>query len=542
MDKIDFDRMSKITGIYLDYKLVFGRKPTEEEIINEIKTIEIDFALEILSKFSFWDNDEQRAKIIKVFPEVDKNISNEYSGVKTYLFDQSNLRYSIKMFLKYGRNKEDINDDKYCRKQVEQKIFICVLKINTLLNKSILSEQSNEKMLQKVWLIDRKMDLTVALNRQHEIYEKIARNFNNDNKEYIDIHKIFEDYYGYTINQYKTLVMIIYLNLENRKNNSSDKILFRFNLDRLKLNDIQKNQYKIILDELTAENTYLKKWAIESLDNFYDSEYIITKPLYFDGDSYIVFSLSLLEKAIFEGLWFKLLECCKDNNKNFMGFYGRLFEKYINNILKNSIKNTKIKDYKFIQEFKFGHDNLDSSDAYIMIGKSLLIFEAKAGKITRETKTNADDKITNKDFEKLAIKPIIQANQTFKEIIRQNPIIFKKVKKVYIFAISSQTFPRIESLFDKLNLEVNNLHEKIKYFDFIGLNDLEAICSLIENKDITIFKFIDERNKYSKYIPLENYFAIKYGVIPYTNLFKTNINDVFNISEILIRENQESVK
>lgn len=299
-----------------------------------------------------------------------------------------------------------------------------------------------------------------------------------------------------------------------------------------------KEKYKKILDDLTISVDDLKKWALSSVDNFYDAEGLISKPFFFYDNHYVVFSLPFLEAAMFDGLWFKLLICCKKYKKDFPGFYGRLFEKYVNNMLESTIRGNSKLPYKFIKEFKFGHDNLDSSDAYVKIGKSLLIIEAKGGKIRKETKVNADKKSTMEDFNKYAINPILQANEAYEKIIKDKPKIFGDVKKIYILSVFSQRFPKIPLYDDHFQMELSKLNPKVKYCDYISLSDLETLCSHMENQKQTIFNFIENRNNYSKYITLEHYYGIIYGQITRPKLMAINFRE--NADSIILHlRNQE---
>lgn len=56
-----------------------------------------------------------------------------------------------------------------------------------------------------------------------------------------------------------------------------------------------------------------------------------------------------------------------------MAFFGRLFEKYIQNLTQEATKGS----YSYIEEFAYGKNNKKSSDAYIRKDNDLLVIEAE---------------------------------------------------------------------------------------------------------------------------------------------------------------------
>ena len=124
------------------------------------------------------------------------------------------------------------------------------------------------------------------------------------------------------------------------------------------------------------------------------------------------------------------------------------------------------------------------------MGKTLLIIECKGGRIRKETKVTADPNISTKDFEKYVMRPIKQANDAYEEILKDSEI-FKDVNKVYILSVSLQSFPRIPKYHELLSREefINSLHPTVKFFDYIGLSELELIAYIIETRKNQFLKF-----------------------------------------------------
>ncbi|MEY9979119.1 hypothetical protein [Lysinibacillus sp. RC79] len=518
----EFRKTSKVMGSYLSYEQIFPYKPSFQEVIEDIQKIEIEKALTIISKFSLYD-EELRKNQVQQLKEYFLYMEDIKSIDSIYLFDFINLNYAIKMYLAFGtKNPNSRFENKFSD---TYNVLLTVLKITSLINDKVDTDEGLQNTLLKTWLANRTEDITRVVSRQHEIYEKIFIDFDQNDPEYIDIYNLFEEFYGYSIKDYISVLFPIHARLKA----TEKEVLLSNNLvgilESYYESTSMKGKYKKVLDDLTVNVDELRGWALSNIDNFYDAEGLISKPFFYYNNHYVLFSLPFLEAAMFDGLWFKLLNCCKRRNRDFPSFYGRLFEKYVNNILENSVKKHSKLPYEFIKEFKFGHDNLDSSDAYVKIGKSLLIVEAKGGKIRRETKVNADEKSTNEDFKKYAINPILQANEAYEKIIKDKPGYFGDINKIYIISVFTQRFPKVPFYENKFKEELGKLNSKVKFCDYISLSDLEVLCSHIENQKKTIFNFMDQRNNYYKFLSLEHFYGITYGLITRSKLATSNFRE-----------------
>lgn len=193
----------------------------------------------------------------------------------------------------------------------------------------------------------------------------------------------------------------------------------------------------------------------------------------------------------------------------------------------NSAK--KITNYEFIDEFLYGKENKRSPDSHVLLGRTLLIFECKGGRIRKETKISAEPEFSKKDFEKYAIEPIKQANKAYTNILSKKPSIFKNVNKVIILSVSLQSFPKIPKFNDLIADLKGNLHPHIKEIDYIGLYDLELLAYLISHHDITVYKFIKNKKVLDDFIPYRNYYYDKYGGIKRPDLLNEKYMECTNI-------------
>ncbi|MED3648669.1 hypothetical protein P4475_18025, partial [Halalkalibacterium halodurans] len=488
MDK-DFARLNHVIKSYLTYSEIFGTIASVEEIQSDLRKISLDKALVILSQLSMLDEGSMEELKVKLLPFIkDTQYINSYVP-----FEINNILYTMKWFIAYGTfspyyNFDNDFDDVF-------NVFLIVLKVSDHMERYIDETEDVEDTVLKSSLFLRGTDIDRSLLRQHIMFQEIARKsqFFNE-KDYIDIHSSFEATYGYTIQEYVSVLMglnrdcISKISLEKIRRGASWGITPE---KYFEITTIKEEAVKIC-DELSIEPLHLRGWARETIKNPYDYERMLAKPVLRIGSNYIVSSPSYMNALVFEGLFYKIARCFKGNI--FFEFYGKLFEKYVAELIQSSVKNSKISSYHYIGEFYYGKDNKASSDSYVKLGKSLLILECKGGRISKNTKIDADEAATLEDFQKYVMKPLKQANDTYEKILKINPKQFQGVKKVFLNAISSHSFPRVpryEKLLEDEEFK-NKLHDHIKYYDYLGIYDIEILAYVIENFDISVFSFLNE--------------------------------------------------
>lgn len=510
---------------YLTYSQIFGMKPSVDEIIEDIKAIDLNTALIILSQFSVL-SDNGKSNLynkIKGFI-IDRDMIED-----TEVYDLSNLMYAIKWFLAYGESTSTSTYDKPFAPFFH--VFLTLLKITEYMVDKIDSMDQVEDLILKSSLFNRSKEIDKALIRQEVMFNMLAEDVGlYPEKEYIDIKNIFQSHYGYMMEEYVAVLFslnypcIKELELEHIVNSVDWGIDLNTYLNKM---EIEETGLKII-EEISAEAHSLKKWAADTIENPFDYECILSTPMFKVGNKIYPFSPGYMSTIIFDGLCFKFNQCCSAQKKSFFNFFGRIFENYVSKNLECATASSKVSAYKFIDEFKFGKQNKDSSDAYILLGKTLLIIECKGGRIRKETKVEADPNIANEDFKKYVMKPIKQANDAYVEILKESNI-FNDVNKVYILSVSLQSFPRIPKYHGLMHQEdfINSLHPTVKFYDYIGLSDLELIAHIIETKNKSIFKFLKTKKENFDYVPYPNYTYQKYGVINRTDFHSKELSKAF---------------
>ncbi|MED3575977.1 hypothetical protein [Cytobacillus praedii] len=533
-----FSKLHKHMRAYLTYSQLTGQKASKEEIIKEIQSIHLDDALLILAKFTIVD--EQSKSFI--FKELKSELKDKQMAEYTDLFDLSNILYSIKWFLAYGTRNPFFNYAKPYPNYIH--ILLTILKISDYMVGIIDSSSDAEDLVIKSSLLLRSGEIDKAIIRQYVMFEKLAldKQFFEKN-EYIDIQKCFKDTFGYTISQYIStlfslnLPTVYKLNWQSFNKSASDWGISRH--DYFSKVGIKAISNQILGDLSVVPQTH-QKWALKTINNPYDYEELLSQPIFSYNNKLYPFSPAHINATIFDGLCFKLNICCSQKGKSFFPFFGRLFEKYISLVLGKAVDIAKISGYQYIPEFKYGKEHTDSSDSYVQIGSTLVIFEGKGGRIRKETKVKADPKYALEDFKKYVIKPILQANKSYTNILEKYPEKFKGIKKVIIISVSLQSFPKVPK-FHKLLFEKDfkkHLHPHVKTVDYIGLSDLELFALIINKENVTLPRFILAKQMFNDYIPYSNYYYEKFGVIKRTHYLDEVLKEAHNQIKITFSFNK----
>jgi len=530
-----FRRSSDVMGVFITYSDIFNRKPTVEEVIGDIRKIEIKKALTIISNYNLYTDKQKNELIKRLHPFIGTPFILE-NKIQAHVFDIINLTYSLKMFLAYGTEKPVNNFNN----SIDDfgNVLMTIFKISDLMEDSVDDDIQVQQTFQKLMLVNRDKSFLPTIARQQIFFNEIAKNRILFGSEFVDIHTYFEAEYGYTIQDYLSVLASVCANIESRTQGLDDKKLIGVSVDYFKTTKKQEIAQAIFSD-ITADLSVLKKQANQSLANIYDNEFLISKPFFEYDNHYVLFSPPLLNLGLFDSVCFKLQRICQKYKKDFFTFFGRLFEQYAEFILGNVTKKAKGISYEFIPEYKYTPGK-DSSDAYIRLGKNLLIIECKGGRITKEAKINADLTNTEDNFQKYVIKPIKQANEAFENILKLDPQKFSGVKKVYILSVTLQRFPKLPMYHERLQSELQGLHPTIVHYDYMSLLDLEVIIAYIEKQKKSVFKFIEDKKYYHEYLSYEHYYAKKYGEVPYLTMHKQQFFS--SIEKILENLNQNDIE
>jgi len=335
-----------------------------------------------------------------------------------------------------------------------------------------------------------------------------------DPVEYLDINQDFVNHYGYTIWQYAAVIFGLF-SFFIKKDRSIDLSAF------VKLQGLFKTtEIAEVADRITADLVMgldrAKEWAVETLDKEWDFVEIHRKPfLVMDGDAVIPLSLRMLYTRFFLTLKFKIQECypIEADRKKFLAFYGRLFEVYIEKLIENSMADNQ--SIKLYPEFEYA--GTKSPDMIVKFGaKSLLVIEAKAHHMRKDSIFEMNSGAIWNDVEKMIIEPTRQVRKRLSELLPPNPFIdLCKIQRVYVIVVNLSGIPLNPPLHTKIKEKLSNPEEaKIVGELHLSVDGFERVCGIIEHPKVgSIFNMLDRYLKES--IEVEDLFFIEHASTRY---------------------------
>jgi len=339
--------------------------------------------------------------------------------------------------------------------------------------------------------------------RSYYMLEKLSRDKSNFE---IDIQGEYRDYYGdfvkqykYTPTQYLSLLfweLSAYYPLKNALTYNS---IWR-NIETVYGKTAMIEVGKRVIKDLSQKPDYYKEWAKNTESEMWDFSLFSGCPFIIDyKGAYISISEHTLKNAFFEKLYWKIRDCYSENDSRAMSFYGRLFEKYIQDLTQEAA--AKVDTFDYISEFKYG--NKRSSDAYLRKGDKLLIVETKGYSILQSSL--AQNVNIEKNNEKLFIKPILQADERFDEIDQLGGY-FDGVSTAYILSVTMDSVNAVPAYLDTIygDIFAKKRSKKTKFFYNFNIEEYEMLMFLTEN-GIDIFEVLANYFECEHILPFSTY-------------------------------------
>ena len=254
-------------------------------------------------------------------------------------------------------------------------------------------------------------------------------------------------------------------------------------------------------------------WAQESENREWDFSQFFSAPFIKDRNGKFV-SLSdiTLRNAFFEKIFWRIRECYPDEDNRSMAFFGRLFEKYIQNLTKDATKS----EFTYIDEFEYmdGKQEKKSSDAYIRMKNNLLIIEAKGFSVLLNCMTKNESVETNN--KKLFVNPVLQADKCFTQVMDRKPE-FAGVENVYIVAVTLDNINAVPDYYNVIHKTIMNkkCSDEVKYFFNFSIEEYEMLMVLVE-RQVDIFALLKEYYENRKLKPFSSYLQDNYSDIGMT--------------------------
>ena len=474
---------------------------SKKEIINRIKKndrrkllISIGY---LLNNMNFEPMYRARIAVSKPYSfEIRKQFMNYM------LYSKQGLLLLAKWVMCYGIEKDDDFNIEIDDSIVDETLCLQLMVADYLPSDDIYS---NISYLFKNFSLNSKRNIKNDIARSYRIFAELSRQQElYMAKEYIDIYSDYSSEYEHTITEYLSVLFPI-VDLHIQKN--GDKKVPVINVDSFSENMKARDVFLEVVKSKTSSMDELKEWCETTIDNTWDYSQLLTKPFVSLGGQFI---LSLHEDFVinqfFESLFYKIREIYPKEDEQILSFMGRPFEKYVGELAENAVNESVRDDYNYIEEFEYGKDKKDSSDAYILSGDKLIIIEAKSKRPIFSTYYSNDDKKLMKEIRKVTIKPVNQAIGAYEAIMKSKEREkLSGVSEIYIISVSLLGAPRISEVQTFVDKEVkNNLGEKLKGYCNLNIEEFEYFCGLFRN-DVDVFELLKDYTSKQNYSPFINY-------------------------------------
>lgn len=442
--------------------------------------------------------------------------SNPLLRKDVHIISVQMLLILLKKIIQYG-NHETMDDTEY---EILQEDYKKIIQLQLVVEKEINQKHSKEfdanHFLYSTYHLNYQRNLAHEFLRMYYMMEKVSADKNNFDagvqNEYRDYYAAFTEKYGFTPTQYSSLLFWELSIYYSDVNGLIYATMWR---------DIENVYGKMKKNELvtqvictlsrTIEN-YME-WAIESENQEWDFSKFFEFPFIIDAKgNYISICDVTLRNAFFEKIFWLIRDCYPEEDVRAMAFFGRLFEKYIQNLTCDAVKD----DYEYIAEFEYRRKRKikKSSDAYIRKDKSLLVIEAKGFSVLLDCIIK--NKNVEKNNNKLFVDPILQADLCLNTIIDERPE-FAGVEDAYIISVTMDNINAVPKYYNNVHKDVEDGKKcgKTKYYFNFNIEEYEMLMYLVEQQQ-DIFYLLQEYYDNEKLKPFSNYLQEKFPEIGMT--------------------------
>ena len=354
---------------------------------------------------------------------------------------------------------------------------------------------------------------TYHINVDHNVAAEIVRSYyllavlNRDIDRFEDTKKEYRDYwtafiskYGYSIEEYLFACFRVLQQYYDANTYLSYRSVW-FDPHKAYAGTKMESIASMVIEDISASPEDLKNWCADTYDETWNFQSFLSTPFIKSSNGmFVSISDYTLKNTFFENLFWKIRDCFQLEDSRAMAFYGRLYEKYIQDQTESIVK--KDNSYKYIDEFAYGKGKgKKSSDAYIKKGTKLLAIEAKGFSVLFDCLQN---KSVDRNLEKLYIDPVLQADIAFANNKERDDFI--DVNELYIISVTMDSINAVPEYIEKCCKEIdeNHVSAELKGFYNISIEEYEMLLYLIEN-GADIFKLLDEYLSETTLMPFSNY-------------------------------------
>ncbi|MCH5191588.1 MAG: hypothetical protein J1F23_05425 [Oscillospiraceae bacterium] len=447
--------------------------------------------------------------------------SNPLFRKDVHIISVQMLLLLLKRIIQYG-NYETLNNTEY---EVSQEDYRKIIQLQL-----VVAEEISHKHLKGEFDVNHFLYSTYHLNYQRNVaheflrmyymMEKISMNrdkFGDDvQKQYRDYFTAFTTKYGFTPTQYSSL---LFGELRTYYSDVNGLIYTSMWRDTEKVYGQIKEKELItqVIQMLSQSVEKYFDWATETEDQEWDFSKFFEFPFIVDkSGKYISVCDITLRNAFFEKIFWLIRNCYPEDDSRAMAFFGRLFEKYIQDVTQDATHG----DYEYIAEFTYKPKKKEkkSSDAYVRKGENLLVVEAKGFSVLLDCMTKNEQ--IEKNNRKLFIDPVLQADICLSNVIADKSE-FSGVEVAYIIAVTMDNINAVPNYYNEIhtNIEKEKVCEKTKYYFNFSIEEYEMLMYLLEQGN-DIFALLSDYYDNERLKPFSNYLQENYSKIGMTSFME----------------------
>lgn len=460
-----------------------------------------------------------KLQMCDIEPKFSKELcENSLMKKNVHIISVQMLLILLKKIIQFG-NYETMSDTHYeITKEDYKKVIQLQLIVAEELDYRHSVEFDKNHFLYSTYHMNYKRNVRNEFLRMYYMMEKISRDINNFDidiqNEYRDYYSAFTEKYHFTPTQYSSLLFLELRTYYNEENRLTYSTMWR-NIEKVYGKMKKKELINKVIGVLSQQVKDYSIWAEKSETQEWNFSKFFEFPFIKDSKgNYISICDNTLINAFFEKIFWLIRDCYAQDDSRAMAFFGRLFEKYIQNLTKEAAK----ENYIYIDEFSYGKNNKKSSDAYIRKNNNLLAIEVKGFSVLIDcmTKNEKVEKNNNKMF----ASPIIQADNCLASVIG-NKVEFTGIEEAYIISVTMDNINAVPDYYNEIykKIETEKKCEKTKYYFNFNIEEYEMLMYLVEQQQ-DIFCLLKEYYENEKLKPFINYLLEKYPKIGMTSFME----------------------
>lgn len=462
---------------------------------------------------------KEMCSIVPNSPE--EMFSNSLLHKDNHIISVQMLFILFKKIIVYG-NYETMEQTDY---QIEKEDYKTIIKLNLLVAEEVSDkhkvEMDTDHFLYSTYHLNFQRNVANEFLRMYYMMEIVSRDINNFDAdvqgEYRDYYKDFTEKYGFTPTEYSSLLFWQLEEYYSGINGLTYKPIWKRIETSYGESEIFGSANKVIAALSKSLGDY-KQWAEESEDREWDFSEFYAAPFVKDiNGKFVSLSDITLRNAFFEKMFWLIRDCYPVDDSRAMAFFGRLYEKYIQDLTKDATKG----NFTYIDEFIYtdGGKDKKSSDAFIRKENDLLVVEAKGFSVLLNCMTKNESVEANN--RKLFVKPVLQADKSLAAVIDDKPE-FVGVETAYIISVTMDNINAVPNYYNAIHKEIldEKCTDKVKYFFNFSIEEYEMLMVLLE-RQVDIFALLREYYENDKLKPFSTFLHDRFSDIGMTHFMES---------------------